>query len=155
MYTLRRQQWFPGTLEDVFAFFANADNLGRITPPWLRFTTTTPGPIDIRAGTEIDHIIRIGGIPVRWRTLIKEWNAPHRFVDKQVRGPYSLWEHTHEFTSTGGGVLMTDTVRYKPPLGILGRLAHAVVIRRMVSSIFDYRFAAMERLLGDPSRQTA
>ena len=63
------------------------------------------------------------------------------FVDRQERGPYRLWEHTHRFEPTGNAVRMTDQVRYALPLGLLGRVAHVVAVRSALRRIFDYRFA--------------
>ncbi len=83
-------------------------------------------------------------MPVRWRTRIEIWEPPRRFVDVQLSGPYSLWEHTHEFESAGeGATLLCDRVRYALPLGPLGELAHRLFVRRDVERIFDFRREAV------------
>ena len=118
-------------MEEAFAFYADARNLEAITPPWLGFRVTTPGEIEMRAGTLIDYRLKLHGIPVRWRTRIEAWDPPHRFVDAQIRGPYSLWEHTHSFEPDGpGAVTIADRVRYALPLGPLGALAHTAFVRQ-------------------------
>jgi ligand-binding SRPBCC domain-containing protein len=148
VHVLERAQRLDGDLDDVFAFFADARNLERITPPWLRFRVTTRGDIPMAAGTFLQYALRLRGVPVRWDTLIQAWDPPHRFVDVQVRGPYRLWEHTHTFEPLeGGGVLMRDVVRYALPLGPLGTLAHAVLVRRDVARIFDHRRGAVPALV--------
>ena len=106
--------WLPRRLDEVFPFFAEARNLESITPPWLNFKVLTPAPVVMRAGTLIDYRIRFHGIPIRWRTEIVKWDAPHSFVDMQLRGPYTLWHHTHTFEERGGGTLCIDDVRYRP-----------------------------------------
>ena len=81
---------------------------------------------------------------MRWRTRIEAWEPPHRFVDVQLSGPYSLWEHTHEFEADGEeATLIRDRVRYALPLGPLGELAHRLFVRRDVERIFDFRREAV------------
>ncbi|MEA2298518.1 MAG: hypothetical protein QOF77_1454 [Solirubrobacteraceae bacterium] len=148
VHVLHRQQCLPGSPPEVFAFFADAFNLEALTPPLLRFEVLTPGPIEMAAGARIGYRLRVHGVPLRWLTEIGEWSPPHRFVDTQLRGPYRLWHHTHEFESlAGGGTLMRDTVRYRPALWPLGELAMPVV-RRDLEAIFDFRRDAVARLLG-------
>lgn len=152
-WLLQREQWVARPLAVVFDFFSRAENLGRITPPWLGFRIHTPLPIEMRVGTRIDYTIRLAGVPLRWRTAVTEWEPERRFVDVQERGPYALWEHTHEFAERGGGVLVTDRVRYALPLGPLGRAAHALAVRAALAAIFDFRFQRVRELLcdaGDP-----
>ncbi len=92
------------------------------------------------AGTLLDYRLRLHGVPVRWQTLIRSWEPPLRFVDVQVKGPYSLWEHTHEFEPDGAGAtVIHDRVRYAIPLGLLGGLAHRLFVRRDLERIFDFR----------------
>lgn len=92
---LDRSQRVELPIDQVFAFYGDASNLERITPPWLGFEVTTPRPIEMGVGTLIEYRLRLHRVPVRWRTRIEVWEPPRRFVDVQVRGPYSLWEHTH------------------------------------------------------------
>ncbi len=146
-HKLVREQRLPQPPEEAFGFFADALNLEAITPPWLQFEVTTPGPIEMRPGTLIDYRLRIHGVPVRWHARIDVWEPGRRFVDRQLRGPYRVWHHTHQFEADGrGGTTMRDVVRYALPLGILGALAHVLFVRRDVERIFDHRRQAIERL---------
>jgi ligand-binding SRPBCC domain-containing protein len=148
VHVLRREQRINRPPAEVFAFFAEAFNLEALTPPLLRFEVVTPGPIAMAAGTHIDYRLRLHGLRLRWRTEIQDWSPPRRFVDAQLRGPYRVWRHTHEFEPlAGGGTLMRDTVRYRPALWPLGELAMPLV-RRDLAAIFDYRRDAVTRLLG-------
>jgi ligand-binding SRPBCC domain-containing protein len=134
-------------LARVFRFFEDARNLERITPPWLNFRIVDPDGIRMRKGAEIDYVIRWMGLPMKWKTVISEYDPPTRFVDEQTRGPYSLWRHTHTFEETNAGVVIRDCVEYRLPLGIFGRLAHALVVRRHLREIFHFRQTTIARIL--------
>src|SRR6476646_9512114 len=150
VYRLHTRTHVRVPLDIAFAFFADAANLGRITPPELGFAITTPQPIEMRAGALIDYTIRLWGIPLRWRTRIVEWEPGKRFVDEQLKGPYRSWVHTHRFTSVNGGTDLEDEVVYSLPFGVFGRLA-APLVRLQLTRIFRYREATVARLLGAPS----
>ncbi len=147
-HVLRREQRLEGTPEEVFGFFADAKNLEAITPPLLRFSVITPGPIEMHVGTLIEYRLRVHHAPVRWLTSIQAWEPPLRFVDMQVTGPYALWHHTHNFEPDGPRhTTMTDTVRYAIGFGALGELAHRLFVRRDVEQIFAHRAAVIGPLL--------
>lgn len=144
--------WLPRPREEVFPFFADARNLEAITPPFLQFQVLTPEPILMRAGLRLDYRLKIHGVPVRWRTEIEAWEPPHRFVDRQLRGPYRLWHHTHIFEERDGGTLCRDVVRYAAPGGPLRPLIERFFVRGDVEKIFAYRTAKLkERFGAEPS----
>jgi ligand-binding SRPBCC domain-containing protein len=148
-HEIERAQFVPQTADDAFAFFADAFNLEAITPPWLRFRILTPRPIDMREGALIDYRLSLHHVPCRWHTRIDAWVPARRFVDRQISGPFRTWEHTHTFEEHPGGTRIRDHVRYRMPLGPLGEIARRALIGRDLERIFDYRHAAIERLLVD------
>lgn len=141
----RCEIWLPRPPEEIFPFFADAGNLDAITPPWLHFRIVTPRPIEMREGALIDYKLRVHGLPLSWRTLIREWNPPHHFVDEQLRGPYRQWIHRHTFEPQNGGTLARDIVHYAVPFDFV---AHALFVRRDIEKIFAYRQKALRELFG-------
>jgi ligand-binding SRPBCC domain-containing protein len=151
-YTLEREQTVERSRHEVFAFYSNALNLERITPPNLRFHILTPHPIIMHAGTVIDYRLKLSGLPFHWKTLIEEWSPNERFVDTQLKGPYALWRHTHTFEAIGAHrTIIHDRVQYGMPFGIFGRIAHALFVRRTLEKIFDHRAKMTAQLLAPES----
>jgi ligand-binding SRPBCC domain-containing protein len=144
VHEYRCELWLPRPPEQLFPFFADAANLDAITPPWLHFHIVTPRPIAMRPGALIDYRLRVRGLPLRWRTLIRDWQPPYRFVDEQLRGPYRQWVHEHTFEARDGGTLARDVVRYAVPFDWL---LHRWFIRPDIERIFAYRQQALRRLL--------
>lgn len=145
-FWLTREQLVARSVEETFAFFADPQNLNAITPAWLQFEILGT-PSDLFAGAELRYKLRWRELPLRWTAEISVWNPPHQFVDTQIHGPYSLWRHTHQFRSSGCDTLVSDTVEYAIPFGILGNLLHAVMIRRDLERIFDFRARQIDALL--------
>ena len=152
-HTLRREQWIPRPVDEVFASFSDAGNLEEITPPWLGFRILTVGPTRIAAGTKLRYRLSLHGLPVRWTTEIRRWEPPFRFIDVELSGPYRLWHHTHRFEARHGGTRMTDVVRYRLPFGMIGRAVHALQLRREVKQVFDYRSRRIGELFAAAARE--
>jgi ligand-binding SRPBCC domain-containing protein len=143
VHLLERSQRIPRPVAEVFAFYADAFNLETITPPWLGFRVVTPGPIHMRPGALIEYRLRLHGLPVRWVTRIERWEAGRRFIDVQLKGPYRLWHHTHDFEADGDTTIVRDTVRYALPLGPLGEVARRALVARDLERIFAFRHDAV------------
>ena len=150
---LQREQWYPRPPAEIFAFFADAMNLETITPAFLHFRVVGTSTPTLGEGTRIDYRLRLHGLPLRWQSRIEEWHPLERFVDRQTRGPYSLWHHTHEFEAREGGTLVRDRVRYRLPFGALGAFVAGALVRRDLEAIFDFRQARLQQLFAADSAE--
>jgi ligand-binding SRPBCC domain-containing protein len=137
----------PLVLDEAFAFFADASNLEKITPPELCFQILTQPPIEITEGTEIDYRLRLHGVPLKWRSRITSWSPPNRFVDEQIEGPYRLWVHIHRFHEQNGSTTIMDEVRYQLPFWPVGEVAYPLVSAQL-RRIFRFRKQAIWNALG-------
>ncbi len=140
------RQFVPLPRESVFSFFSNAENLEILTPKWLNFKIIDQSTPEICNGTLINYKLRIHGFPVRWRTLIDQWNPNESFIDTQLKGPYEKWHHFHTFEEVPGGTLISDDVTYEIPGWIFGKLL-LPLIKRDVSAIFTYRQEKIQELV--------
>jgi uncharacterized protein YbjT (DUF2867 family)/ligand-binding SRPBCC domain-containing protein len=145
-YNLTRRQWISQSPERLTDFFANPENLIPMTPAQLQFRLLEPYPKRLAAGSRLQYQLRIFGVPVLWQSLITTWNAPTSFSDRQLRGPYRRWDHTHTFEAKDGGSWVYDSVAYELPLGTMGRLAHPLVVAPKLRTIFDFRSRQLHQL---------
>lgn len=148
MQQFRRQQFLPINREKAWRFFSSPVNLSVITPAELDFKIiSTLNEGEIFEGMEIDYTVRpLLGIKMNWKTEISQIKNQQFFTDKQVKGPYKVWEHTHIFEDAQDGVLMTDIVNYELPFGVFGKLIERLVIRNKIHAIFDYRKLTLEKM---------
>ncbi|SOD11914.1 SRPBCC family protein [Pedobacter xixiisoli] len=140
-YELYRETELPITMLAAWDFFSNPTNLSKITPAEMDFKVVTSNlPQHIHNGLIIEYVVRpLAGVPLKWISQISSVNAPHSFVDEQLKGPYAYWHHEHTFEEKGGKVLMKDKVTYAVPFGVLGQLANKLVVRSKLEEIFNYR----------------
>ena len=135
-FQIHQEQLLSHPIERVFDFFARAENLNLLTPPWVRFSILSPTPVEMAVGAIIEYRIRLRGVPVKWRSEITEWDPPFAFCDEQRRGPYRFWVHRHTFEERPGGTLVTDHVDY----GVLGgALVNRLFVAGELKKIFGYR----------------
>jgi ligand-binding SRPBCC domain-containing protein len=145
-YTFETEQWLPRPRGEVFAFFADARNLERLTPRWLRFELLTSGPLTLGIGAVIDYRLRLHGIPIAWQSEITVWEPPARFVDVQRRGPYRRWTHEHAFVERDGGTVVRDLVEYASPGG---DLIQRLLVAPDLEKIFAYRQERLREIFGE------
>ncbi len=147
-YVLKTSQLVRRDIEEVFAFFSDAYQLERITPPFINIKNLTPRPIELKKGTLIDYSLRLRFLPMKWTTEICDWEPPFRFVDRQLRGPYKQWLHEQVFESVPEGTLVHDRVHYVVPGG---ELIHRLIVKNDVLNIFRYRQQRLDELLNQAS----
>ena len=142
------EQWVPHPPEHIWPFFCDEGNLEELTPEFLNFKILGKSTVEIGEGTLIDYRLKLNGIPLGWQSRIENWEPARRFVDTQVKGPYSHWRHAHEFIPMANGTLMRDVVRYRLPFGWLGSTVAGWKVESQVDQIFAYRAARIAERFG-------
>lgn len=147
MYQLKRQQLVKTDMATCWDFFSSPGNLQKITPKYMGFDVLTEVPEKMYEGLMIEYRVRpLLGIPMNWITEITHVKEHQFFVDEQRKGPYRIWHHEHHFETLDNGVLMSDIVSYELPFGILGKIAHPILVQRKLNEIFDFRFEIVEEI---------
>ncbi len=147
----KTEQFLPIGIQKAWDFFSSAKNLALITPPELDFKILTDlDNKEIAEGMIIEYTVRpLFHIPVYWRTEIWKVIKPATFVDRQLKGPYRIWEHTHVFIEKENGVLMKDEVKYQLPFGIIGQIVHKLIVRKKIEHIFKFRKETLQKIFID------
>jgi ligand-binding SRPBCC domain-containing protein len=139
-YLLKTSQVLAVPGEKAFSFFETPENLFEITPDWLNFRLDNIGEQSkTYEGAEFDYTIRWFSIKIRWHTKISEYLPPERFTDVQVKGPYVIWRHLHTFKTVPEGTLMQDSVTYRIPFSLTGKILYRFIIKKHLHDIFSYR----------------
>ena len=147
-YRLQTEVFLKAGSEDTFGFFSSPLNLGLSTPSWVGFKIKEMS-YEVKKGSVISYRIKVGPIPLEWKTVIREWNPSDSFIDFQEKGPYKLWHHEHEVIPDGpGSSIMRDTVTYTIPGGIVGRIIHFLFIKKTLIRIFGYRKMVIQLRFG-------
>jgi len=150
IHTLNRTQVVPAPPAKVWDFIADPQNLNRITPENMAFEILTRLPEVMYPGLLIEYRVKIPNFGRwRWLTEIKHIRPGISFVDEQRVGPYALWYHYHQIRALEGGTEILDRVTYRLPAWVLGDLLNALMVRRQLEEVFDYRRIKFLELLSD------
>ena len=152
VYKKETVQHINASIEECWAFFSSPRNLQKITPKTMGFQITDFDEKNMYAGQIIQYKVSpLLGLKLRWTTEITIVKDNHYFIDEQRFGPYALWHHKHFFEPTENGVKMTDVVHYALPLGIIGQMMNALVVKNKLKEIFEYRVKAVNEIFNSKS----
>jgi ligand-binding SRPBCC domain-containing protein len=167
-YSYETEQWLPYPVDQVFAFFANPENLPKLMPEWQqtriersRMVPASPNPQHMHAtataagaGTSMTLTFRpfpLSPFRISWEAEITEFAWNDHFCDIQHHGPFAYWHHCHHCaaqTRDGtAGTIVRDHVVYAMPFGPFGKIAQRIAGKAQFRSIFDYRHRRTAELL--------
>ncbi len=143
-----RKQIIKSDIESIWKFMSSPKNLDEITPIWMNFEITSKNTNqNMYPGMIITYnVTPFLNLKMVWITEITHIEDHILFIDEQKIGPYKMWHHEHRFEQVDDGILMTDTITYVPPFGLLGMLANHLFIKKRITKIFDYRKNILEKI---------
>jgi uncharacterized protein len=129
-------------IDEVFAWHARPGAFNRLSPPWRSIEIkkyTKPGEAENRI---VLRLPIVGPLGLLWELEHDSFNPPHRFSDRQVRGPFKSWRHVHAFSSIDSNTTrLTDSVSYTLPLATdLSR----PFAKRELDRLFAFRHAVLQ-----------
>lgn len=137
---------FEISAAELFAFHENPNNLVKFLHGWPTFRmVTNDGHIRIGSITRVEERVGPLWIPMTFEHFVYE--PPHRFGERQVRGPFRKLEHIHEFQGAGPRTVMRDLLEVALPWYLGGELATRLFIAPKFRRFFEYRHGEMDRLL--------
>jgi len=148
VYRLQDEILIKAPLDAVWDFFTDPRNLQKITPDKMGFKHVyEPDAEKVYPGMLLVYKVSpLLGIPLTWITEITHVEPKKRFVDDQLKGPFGMWHHIHEFESVEGGTLAKDLLYYRMPFGVLGDMAHPFTVAKQTQEIFKFRKAELEKI---------
>ena len=150
-YQVSFKQQLPISLSQAWEFFSSPLNLAEITPTDMAFVVTSELDSNSKMypGMIITYKVSpLFGIKLNWMTEITQVEEGNYFIDEQRFGPFKFWHHQHHFKAIDGGVEMTDILTYGLPFGLLGKLAHGLMVRNRIQQIFAFREQKVKELFG-------
>jgi ligand-binding SRPBCC domain-containing protein len=101
----------------------------------------------IGLGQRVTWRARHFGVRQRLTSEITAMDAPRYFQDTMVSGIFRSMQHDHYFrTLEGGGTEMRDIFCFAAPLGVLGRVAEVLLLRRYMAALLHERNEVVKRV---------
>lgn len=134
----------PGPQSEVFDWHTRAGAFERLTPPWDNTKLLEYG--GIRDGQRV--VLKVWAPwPRKWVAVHEDYIEGVQFKDRQVKGPFPQWVHTHRVypdpQGQRGVSLMRDHIEFKIPAGPLGAIVYRLFMRKQIEQMFDHRHATL------------
>lgn len=103
----------------------------------------------IELGEEVTWQAKHFGIYHTHTAKITQYNRPSHFRDEMIQGRFKQFEHDHYFEVISPTTTrMTDVLTFRSPLGVLGSIVDALMLKRYLHNLLAHR-AAVIRLAAE------
>lgn len=93
----------------------------------------------ISQGEEVTWRGRHFGVYQHFTSRITAYDRPRYFQDSMIRGAFKSFVHDHFFDMADAGTTMRDVLFFSAPLGVLGKIAEWLVLRRYMENLLTSR----------------
>lgn len=145
MNTITKTTFINCSLNDLFSFHMNINNIKKITPRNIKIEL-----LDYNKKKYECKILNIRTtkyfISTHWKIRVDTMEKPNILVDVAVQSPFQSWKHQHVFTQKGSVCELKDVIEYEIGYGFLGKII-APFIKSEITSMFDYRHKETKDIL--------
>ena len=148
----------PVSAQQLYDWHARGGAFERLTPPWdtVRIVSWKGGEKtshlseqaqfgDISKGAQVCISLQQAFMKMHWKAEHVDSKEGEFFVDRQISGPFSFWEHHHRcIPIDASNSFLEDEIHYKMPLHPLGNIALSFMQRKL-QSMFAYRHEITKR----------
>ncbi len=147
MTIIERSIAIAAPIEAVFDFHTDTENLGLISPPWMKSKLIRES--GERLGKIIEmQVTQYNIFPSHWLVRIEEFDRPFRLTDLVLSGPMKYFRHTRTFSQPCASLTeLKDHLEYDVPFGFIGKIADKISIRKMMEQMFEYRQKMTKEIL--------
>lgn len=120
----------PRGREETFEYLCNPVNFLKLFPESATKHVDIKIPEMLFPGARLEFNFKVMGSPIRILQEITDLSPNERIIATQLAGPFSSWVHEQRFADATGGTLLTNSVKFEPPGGLMG----FIVTRKLVIS---------------------
>ena len=140
---------YPQPAAQVFAVFRKPANRTRLAPANMS-VELLDGPDSVVKGSRLLLRVRRSGVSQTIELEVADVVDGMTLIEQQKRGPFRSWRQQYQFQPTpNGGTLLTETIDYEPPGGMLGLLVTAARIESDLRELYEQREPLLRQLLAE------
>lgn len=138
MKTFEAEVSLPVSTDEAFHWHERPGALDRLIPPWEQVEVVERAR-GLDVGSQVVLLQHMGPLRMKWVAEHTEYEPNLRFRDQQQSGPFSHWDHVHEFKETSDGCVLRDHIEYAAPGGALGAMLAGGFVENKIAQMFQYR----------------
>lgn len=145
-FSLNFTTTIPTSIEQLFAFHTDTNNLPKITPPWINVKI-----VDLKLPPQEKSIITLDikqyGLSNRWVMQIDKMEAFTKICDVALKSPFKSFYHERTFEAINEKESqLSDTITFELPLYPLSLIA-LPFIKKDMEKMFAYRHERTKEIL--------